>query len=91
MLAAMSLKSPTSQRHKVMAGKQHTAIRTICTFAGEMQRLVDSGNLESTQVDWCELVLRNNAPGERIHAHAEMLLACENAAGIEVHRANIRR
>ena len=75
----------------MMSGKKQTEIRTICTFAGEMQRLVGSGKLESTQVDWCEIVLRNNAPGERIHAHADTLLACETLAGIEVHRAGVRR
>lgn len=73
-----------------MARPKFTECRTICTFAGEFQRLVESGSLTEEQETWCRIVLANNTPGQRIHADADALLACEESAGLEVHRANVR-
>ena len=61
-------------------------VRIMVTRAGEMAKLLDSGNLDAENADWCRTVLENNPPGQRIYVEAETVEACESQAECEVYR-----
>ena len=69
-----------------MTTKEDSPVRITVTRAGEMQKLIGSGTLENRELAWCECVVHNNPPGQRIYVESDMIERCEQQAGIEVMR-----
>ena len=69
-----------------MTTKEDSPVRITVTRAGEMQKLIGSGTLEPRELAWCECVVRNNPPGQRIYVESEMIERCEQQAEVEVMR-----